>query len=478
MIASWIVIVLCAGVWISLDSLLGEDTQPTEIAPAHGPAESPAELQAKPMAGFKDVLLGRLVLTLTLMDGTGQNRILIRSQIAPLLDTKAGPVTNLCGAILLARMGDETAGADADAVIKRVEADPSLAPPAFLSTATIVAKAIRDVEGDSDEHNLTAEQTRSLISSMGWYGELMVSTAQRDESFETSLLSSLWSIMIALIVLGIGALVAGFGGSAWLVFILWKWFKGSLANPMAEPIHTQTTLSWIFAGWFALTILLAIMVAVLGSRAERLLGPTALAFQLGVMFLPLVALALPMCVGRTRASWGQIRRDVGLHCGRGFWREVGYGVTTYATAVPMVVVGAGIAFLLSLVLSQELGAAEHPIQRAIAEGGVGARLMLLFIAAVAAPIVEEIVFRGVLFRHLRELSARWGRELSFVFSALASSLVFAAIHPQGILFIPILGALAFAFCFARETRGSLISCIVAHGINNGVVVALNCVLLG
>lgn len=45
-------------------------------------------------------------------------------------------------------------------------------------------------------------------------------------------------------------------------------------------------------------------------------------------------------------------------------------------------------------------------------------------------------------------------------------------------FIPILGALAVAFCLAREMRGSLISCMVAHGINNGLVVGLNIAMAG
>jgi membrane protease YdiL (CAAX protease family) len=99
--------------------------------------------------------------------------------------------------------------------------------------------------------------------------------------------------------------------------------------------------------------------------------------------------------------------------------------------------------------------------------------MLLVIAAVIAPVVEEIVFRGVLFMHLREVSLRWGRFAAFAFSAIASSLIFAAIHPQGVVFIPVLGALAVAFCLAREVRGSLLSCMVAHGVNNALIVGLN-----
>ena len=88
------------------------------------------------------------------------------------------------------------------------------------------------------------------------------------------------------------------------------------------------------------------------------------------------------------------------------------------------------------------------------------------------------MFRGVLYRYLREVSDRCGFFLSFLFSALVSSFIFAAIHPQGISFIPVLGALAVAFCIGREWRGSLIAPIVAHGINNLVTVTLGMLLLG
>jgi membrane protease YdiL (CAAX protease family) len=63
-------------------------------------------------------------------------------------------------------------------------------------------------------------------------------------------------------------------------------------------------------------------------------------------------------------------------------------------------------------------------------------------------------------------------------ASLSTSVLFAAIHPQGFIFIPVLGGLALAFCIMREWRGSINACIVAHAINNFVVVTLNLVLLG
>ncbi len=59
-----------------------------------------------------------------------------------------------------------------------------------------------------------------------------------------------------------------------------------------------------------------------------------------------------------------------------------------------------------------------------------------------------------------------------LFSALASSFVFAVIHPQGWLAVPPLMGLAFVFALAREWRGSLLPAMVAHGINNGIVMTV------
>ena len=82
------------------------------------------------------------------------------------------------------------------------------------------------------------------------------------------------------------------------------------------------------------------------------------------------------------------------------------------------------------------------------------------------------MFRGVLYRHLREMSDRLGFTLSVILSALIVSFVFAVIHPQGLLGVPVLMGLALAFNLAREWRGTLIPAMIAHGINNGAVTLL------
>src|SRR5262249_23027509 len=109
----------------------------------------------------------------------------------------------------------------------------------------------------------------------------------------------------------------------------------------------------------------------------------------------------------------------------------------------------------------------HPVMEVVAGAGIWDVLQLLFLASVVAPVVEETLFRGVLHRHLRESTGRWGFVLSFLFSSTIASFLFAAIHPQGFVAIPALMALAYGFSLAREWRGSLLPAMVAHGLHNG-----------
>ena len=83
-----------------------------------------------------------------------------------------------------------------------------------------------------------------------------------------------------------------------------------------------------------------------------------------------------------------------------------------------------------------------------------------------AAVPEEIMFRGVLYRHLREVGAKWGYFVAVALATLVSSFVFAAIHPQGLFGIPILMGLAIVFALVREWRGSVFPSMIAHALVN------------
>ncbi len=79
---------------------------------------------------------------------------------------------------------------------------------------------------------------------------------------------------------------------------------------------------------------------------------------------------------------------------------------------------------------------------------------------VAAPLAEELFFRGLLFRAIQ---ARWGLALGMAISGL----LFALVHFEVSVVIPFWG-IGMLFAFAYYQSGSLWTPVIAHAIFNGV----------
>ncbi len=77
---------------------------------------------------------------------------------------------------------------------------------------------------------------------------------------------------------------------------------------------------------------------------------------------------------------------------------------------------------------------------------------------VLGPIVEEVVFRGLLFGAL-------ARPLGVILSALVSAVLFGAGHGDLVLF-PSLAALGFIGALAYAATGNLTVSVLLHAINN------------
>ena len=164
-----------------------------------------------------------------------------------------------------------------------------------------------------------------------------------------------------------------------------------------------------------------------------------------------------------------------LHCGRGVLREAAYGVLCYFSAIPLMLIGVTILTVYSQIASAQPG--QHP-DTELQVGADWFRLALIALSnAVAAPIIEEIMFRGALYSHLRGTVFKRIPVVSILVSAITSSFIFAVIHPQGMLFIPALGGMAVSYCLYRELRGSLIASMVAHGIHNGTLFVFSITLI-
>jgi len=189
----------------------------------------------------------------------------------------------------------------------------------------------------------------------------------------------------------------------------------------------------IFA--IALPILLVLGVRITGERG--MLGLLTVFFVSGLIAVavavaPMRAWALP-ALGFRHAGWGSI------------------------------VLGSLIALLISVAVTQ-LGIEPEGIKQAMEVAREPAAFLAsLAVMAGLAPLVEESVFRGLLYGWL---AGRWGGAVAWIVSSLA----FAAAHMELAHIILVL-PLGLWFGWLRWRTGSLWPSLVAHVMNNALAVA-------
>ncbi len=124
-----------------------------------------------------------------------------------------------------------------------------------------------------------------------------------------------------------------------------------------------------------------------------------------------------------------------------------------------------IMYLYNMVLfgAFQIVSAQRFVEETLDQSGMGfsGNLLLQVIGCViAAPLVEEVVFRGAIFGGLR-------KKKSFVFSAVVSSLIFGAAHGLG-LYTLIGFAAGLLLCAAYEATKNMLVPMLIHIANNGI----------
>jgi membrane protease YdiL (CAAX protease family) len=321
-----------------------------------------------------------------------------------------------------------------------------------------------------------------LIEQLAWFGQLALAPAAgpnvplRAEVMAAAHRTFMSVMTFARLI----ALIGLIGLVGLIVFTIY--LAGGKVRSRLEP---ELGNHGIYAETFALWLALFVGLEVALTYAPK--GDARWSYSLAGEFLSLAALAWPVLRG---LSWRQVRRDIGWTFGPRPLLEPFLGGLTYAMAWPLLAIGVLLFLLLSGIQQQFQGGAgagdefdtnqvvSHPIVIPATAPDWWLRLQIILLACVAAPLIEETIFRGVLYRHLRGASGRLGTAWSALLSAALTSFLFAALHPQGLLFVPVLMALALAFTLAREWRGTLIPGIVAHALTNGVTLTLIIVVLG
>jgi membrane protease YdiL (CAAX protease family) len=384
----------------------------------------------------------------SLQPDAAASRSLVREQMSVLIKQMESDARTANDKIRVAILAGETLGAEA--ALKRLD-EISEASTAETADILVLQVIYGHVSGKLDPEDKT-----DLIQRHGYVGRLAAAYGvPADMEPRKTLQSEAFWFTMKLSFIGVGLVILmGLSIAGFIFAIVW-YSKGKIRSAYVSRASWGSPFLEAFALYLVLFVGLGL--------ALRSVGP------LSLQWTWLALLILPVVWGWTvlRGTTSEERRRAfGWHRGKGFWREVGAGLAGYVAGLVVVAIGC----LLTLLLVQITGSrAASPIVNEL--GGGPWRLVGLYaLSCVFAPFMEETMFRGLLFHHLRQ---RW----SWVISAALVSVIFAMLHPQGWVAIPALTAIAMVLAALREWRGSLIAPMAAHAFSNCLVLTLALLLL-
>lgn len=349
-----------------------------------------------------------------------------------------------------------------DAAAAKIEADAARsASSQKLRVETATTRSSTGPSADDLNVLTTSELVAGYVSGQpdlgplrprfGWFVDLAESHGKPDSNPQRAAVlgaarRTVYAVVAAAGVIGLAAVV-GFGLFVTAIVLL---AMGKLRFAVGRPVGPGHVYAEAFAIYLAGFVGMSLAIGLL------LPGATFAVQILGLCFVVIVAAIWPLLRG---VRWADLKTDWGIHAGRNPVVEVLAGVGGYLAGLPIVFAGVGLTVWLMRYFQAE---ASHPITQGV---GVGPVWVLYLIAAVFAPLSEELLFRGALVSHLRA-------GVGIVLAAVISGVVFAAVHPQGWAAIPALGSIGVVLALIRQWRGSLIASVTAHAVNNGFVITL------
>ncbi|MCS7209597.1 MAG: CPBP family intramembrane metalloprotease [Fimbriimonadales bacterium] len=252
----------------------------------------------------------------------------------------------------------------------------------------------------------------------------------------------------------LGAVCGAFCFVGLLGVLALAWYFSARPVVPARPAPNESPYVYDPLLW-ALVIFLLVMLnaPILNQILSEWRVDGSNALYLLAVLLPLMYLA---SLRGQPSPLGQIRWFSGR-----WWKQIGVALMGYAAYLPLLLLLLVPFFLVAPALP---GEQTNPIGERATDALTALQWLWTFAqAAVLAPIVEEFVFRGALFKVLWQRTGRpW-------LSAFVSGYLFAVIHPQflgGVLPLTLHGMiLALVYAHTR----SLLPCILIHAIHNGLL---------
>ena len=325
-----------------------------------------------------------------------------------------------------------------------------------------LADDMHSVEGLDDE------TLNGLVERHGFFGELVrVARLPKEHELREQLLDGAiypLIVMSLLIVVILCAIVAAFVlGILAIVFAGMGRIRFAMPRPApGGSVYLESAV--VFVVGFAVLQLVQALAAMVGETAQMIAAMAALPAQ----WLLLLAPFWPLVRG---VSLGQIRDDLGLRAPKGVLIEIVMGLAGYLALLPLMLAGVAVMLVLTALLElvfpsdPDAMGPSNPILQMIETLNPFMLVVLFTLATIWAPLCEEMIFRGALFRHLR------GR-LVVPLAAMLSAMVFGMMHGYALIQLIPVTVLGFNFALIRAWRGSLVGPIAAHAINNAVVLSL------
>ncbi len=259
--------------------------------------------------------------------------------------------------------------------------------------------------------------------------------------------------------------VMGLVGVVILVLLVITWLAGRQrsALPWRKPWNLVDV-----AEALVVLLLLLVCVSVAVGALRGIVGPAlssettnAILMAVGYLFCGVCTIAVIVYrIGRRRSVWellGLKWRRLAACIGQGI---AGFGVVVALLAIALSVLGQfGIEKIVPL-------APQAPVDVFLETRNPLTFAIYFLLVGIAAPLIEETIFRGFVYAGLR-------RMMTVPAAALASGLVFAAVHvavPVGSLLVITMIGVVLAYLYERS--GSLIAPMITHAMYNSFVFLL------
>jgi membrane protease YdiL (CAAX protease family) len=245
-------------------------------------------------------------------------------------------------------------------------------------------------------------------------------------------------------------------------------------QPTQKPPRSEWWNAWIDVGiavaaWIVSVIFLALVPVVyaLPYLIYRIAktgapSPEALVSDKMLIFFSVVGI-LPTHVLTFVMVWAIVS-----YAGRRpFWKNIDFGWPPNSTPAMTTLVSVGVAILLfslAYVITAMYGERKTDLDLMI-ESSIYTRFATAFVAVVTAPLIEELIYRGLIYKALEKAAG-------VAISVVVVSLLFAGVHVfqyrNNLAVIAVITLLSITLTVARAVSGKVLPAFIIHLVFNGI----------